>query len=431
MFCTTSCGHCCSQQSVVVYVCFGSQVFMYRIRVLPAPFSVTLPPPSSTIRWLVFTTLAVAVIVIVTGLGPQLKVMMPPSATACTTAAEVQPAGEPSPITWSGSLVSTARPAAGTVACPSGLPACSVVPPEAVAPWPALGLLLAAGWRVRSTAVPAVTKAGWPSRPPPAGAVLTGVALPCGTVAGAAATPAQAAAPVSRRPAAASLAQTRPNRPTSRITRHGSGSAAGPTALHRNAGSAAGRPDDLQSVAAGGRAERRVQDGEQFPRIDPVPPGRQQRQRDPGVAVRQPPPLGEHRQVAAERLLRRDGGRGHPVADAAVAVKELRVQGGELVQVPPCAHLRPQVAEREMLAGEEVHVLPQPAALQRVPGFRGDAGRRHPHSGRGRAEAEPGQAGAQGVALVAFGLGNREHDHQPALRLGRTRTIEDPDVALG
>jgi hypothetical protein len=60
--------------------------------------------------------------VIVTGFGPQLKVMMPPLATARTTAAEVQPAGDPLPMTWFGCLVLTARPAAGTVALPDGLP---------------------------------------------------------------------------------------------------------------------------------------------------------------------------------------------------------------------------------------------------------------------------------------------------------------------
>ena len=87
---------------------------MYRIRILPPPLSVTLPPPSSTTWWLVFTTLAVAVIVIVTGLGPQLKVMMPPLATALTTAADVQLAGVPGPMTWFGWLVLTARPAGGT-----------------------------------------------------------------------------------------------------------------------------------------------------------------------------------------------------------------------------------------------------------------------------------------------------------------------------
>jgi hypothetical protein len=60
--------------------------------------------------------------VIVTGFGPQLKVMMPPLATARTTAAEVQLAGDPLPMTWFGCLVLTARPAAGTVALPDGLP---------------------------------------------------------------------------------------------------------------------------------------------------------------------------------------------------------------------------------------------------------------------------------------------------------------------
>ena len=101
---------------------------MYRIRLLPPPLSVTFPPPSSTTWWLVFTTLAVAVMVIVTGLGPQSKVMMPPSATAWTTAAEVQPAGVPLPMTWSGWLVSTAWPASGTLAWPPGLPPATTAP---------------------------------------------------------------------------------------------------------------------------------------------------------------------------------------------------------------------------------------------------------------------------------------------------------------
>src|SRR3984957_99995 len=178
MFCTTSCGHCCSQQSLVVEVCAASQVFMYRIRVSPPPLSVTFPPPSRTTWWLVLTTLSVAVIVIVTGLGPQSKVMMPPSATACTTAADVQPAGEPSPITWSGWLVSTARAAAGTAACPSGLPACGAAPPDAVAagvaaPRVAVGLPPAAG-PAPSTAWPARTNAGWPFRLAAAGAGTAG-----------------------------------------------------------------------------------------------------------------------------------------------------------------------------------------------------------------------------------------------------------------
>ncbi|WP_308285369.1 hypothetical protein [Actinoplanes hulinensis] len=60
--------------------------------------------------------------VIVTGCGPQSKVIRPPAATAFTTAAEVQLAGVPSPIVRSGRLVSTARAVAGTVAFPPGLP---------------------------------------------------------------------------------------------------------------------------------------------------------------------------------------------------------------------------------------------------------------------------------------------------------------------
>ncbi len=86
---------------------------MYRIRILPPPLSVTLPPPSSTIWWLVFTTLAVAVMVIVTGFGPQLNVITPPLATALTTLVDVQPAGLPLPMTIPGLPVSTARAAGG------------------------------------------------------------------------------------------------------------------------------------------------------------------------------------------------------------------------------------------------------------------------------------------------------------------------------
>ncbi|GAA4974642.1 hypothetical protein GCM10025331_81230 [Actinoplanes utahensis] len=59
---------------------------------------------------------------IVTGDGPQSKVMTPPAATAFTTAAEVQLAGVPSPIVRSGRLVSTALAAAGTAARPDALP---------------------------------------------------------------------------------------------------------------------------------------------------------------------------------------------------------------------------------------------------------------------------------------------------------------------
>ncbi|WP_370457828.1 hypothetical protein [Actinoplanes sp. OR16] len=60
--------------------------------------------------------------VIVTGAGPQSNVMMPPAATALTTAAEVQLFAVPVPTVRVGSLVSTALAAAGTEASPSGLP---------------------------------------------------------------------------------------------------------------------------------------------------------------------------------------------------------------------------------------------------------------------------------------------------------------------
>ena len=94
-FCTTSCGHCCSQQS--------PQVSIDRIRIFAPPLSVTLPPPSSTVRRAAPPTLAVAVITIVTGFGPQSKVMMPPAATALTTAADVPPAGcRPRSRDWGG-----------------------------------------------------------------------------------------------------------------------------------------------------------------------------------------------------------------------------------------------------------------------------------------------------------------------------------------
>jgi precorrin-6B methylase 1 len=52
----------------------------------------------------------------VIGAGPQEKVMMPPAATAAITAAEVQLAGVPLPMTRVGRLVSTARASTGTAA---------------------------------------------------------------------------------------------------------------------------------------------------------------------------------------------------------------------------------------------------------------------------------------------------------------------------
>src|SRR5690348_2510798 len=123
MFWMTSRGVAWSWQCDVVHTWAGSQVSMYRIRRAPPPLSVTLPPPSSTTSELVLRTLAVACIMIVTGLAPQLKVITPPLATAATTAPDVQLAAVPLPITWSGWEVSTGRPAAGMGTPPAGFPA--------------------------------------------------------------------------------------------------------------------------------------------------------------------------------------------------------------------------------------------------------------------------------------------------------------------
>jgi hypothetical protein len=92
------------------------------MRRLPPPLSVTRPPPSSTTSPWSLRTLAVAFIAMVTGAGPQSKVITRPAATAVTTAADVQLAGVPLPTTRSGLPVSAALASAGTEAAPSGLP---------------------------------------------------------------------------------------------------------------------------------------------------------------------------------------------------------------------------------------------------------------------------------------------------------------------
>src|SRR6218665_1686 len=110
----------------VVHPCALSQVFMYRMRCLPAPLSVTRPLPSMTISGpLSLKIFAVLSSVRVTGSGPQSNVMTPPRATASTKAALVQLAGVPVPTTVVG-LEMSARPAStGTahVASAFGLPA--------------------------------------------------------------------------------------------------------------------------------------------------------------------------------------------------------------------------------------------------------------------------------------------------------------------
>ena len=94
---------------------------MYRMRRWPAPLSITLPPPSSTTTGEVLTTLAVSVMTMVTGSGPQSNVITPPCATASTTACDVHVAGVPAPITTSGCDVSTARASSGN-GTPAGFP---------------------------------------------------------------------------------------------------------------------------------------------------------------------------------------------------------------------------------------------------------------------------------------------------------------------
>src|ERR1043165_8316262 len=93
------------------------------MRRTPSPERVTRPPPSMTMRgpWSL-RTLAVAVMVMIIGAGPQSNVMMPPAATALTTAADVQLAAVPVPTVRVGRLVSTGRAAAGTATLPCEVP---------------------------------------------------------------------------------------------------------------------------------------------------------------------------------------------------------------------------------------------------------------------------------------------------------------------
>src|SRR5262245_25255909 len=63
----------------------------------------------------------------VTGSGPQAKVMTPPLATASTNAAEVQLSFVPEPTTVVGLEVSSAFAPSGTAQAPAGLPAAGPV----------------------------------------------------------------------------------------------------------------------------------------------------------------------------------------------------------------------------------------------------------------------------------------------------------------
>src|SRR5271165_4981898 len=89
--------------------------------------------------------------------------MMPPWATALTTAADVQLAGVPWPTTWFGWLVLTARAATGTGWWPFGLPTFTRVPLEYAARLPATGAL---GDAVVCTAATAASAIAAPASPP-------------------------------------------------------------------------------------------------------------------------------------------------------------------------------------------------------------------------------------------------------------------------
>src|SRR5689334_9843554 len=82
------------------------------MRCFPPPLSVTRPPPSRTTRRLVLTTLAVCVIAIVTGRGPQRNLITPPRATARTTARDVQLRAVPLPTTPAAAGAASAPPSA-------------------------------------------------------------------------------------------------------------------------------------------------------------------------------------------------------------------------------------------------------------------------------------------------------------------------------
>src|SRR5260221_6565187 len=60
MFCAVSLEFAWSWQCDVVHICRLSRVSMYRIQRMPAPLSVTFPPPSITTLELVLRTFAVA-----------------------------------------------------------------------------------------------------------------------------------------------------------------------------------------------------------------------------------------------------------------------------------------------------------------------------------------------------------------------------------
>jgi len=124
--------------------------------------------------------------------------------------------------------------------------------------------------------------------------------------------------------------------------------------------------DDRARVPLGERAQRPVEPLEQVAGRDAVPVVGQKGERQTGVAIGQPPPLGEHRNVHLEGLGRCGSAAVDPVEQRAVAADEVGVEGGQLVEVPPLGHLGPEIPETEIPRSEDVDVLRQAEAVQQV-----------------------------------------------------------------
>ncbi len=171
---------------------------------------------------------------------------------------------------------------------------------------------------------------------------------------------------------------------------------------------------------------------EDLTRGNGVPVPREQLARQAGVEVGQSAPLGEHGYVVAERLGAVDVALGHQSLDyGAVGAGEPRVLLLDRGEVPPRAHRLGQVTEGGVVGGEQVDVVAEPQPYQHVAGTVQEPAGRQPHPGGDVAEAEPGQPGAQLVAVGPLGLGHGEDGHGPAVaQLRRFQAAEDTPVAL-
>ncbi|APA99965.1 hypothetical protein NS506_05929 [Nocardia seriolae] len=139
----------------------------------------------------------------------------------------------------------------------------------------------------------------------------------------------------------------------------------------------------------------------------------------------------KHRDVDLEGFARCRFADGGAVEHRAVVLEEIGVQVGELVQVPPLRDLGAQVAEGDVLPGEDVHVVGEAAAFEGVPSLAGEGAGRDPHARGGGAETEAGQIRPEGIPLVALGFRHREHHQHPAVLLGCPGVLEDSDITLG